>query len=70
MCLRKICEDEYRLLHLIKIKNNFNVNIKVSLYVIKLISHKSRASKNIFSFWSNYHYNLFSKILQKYSDLT
>ena len=29
----------------------------------------SRASKNIFSFWLNYHYNLFSQILQKYSDL-
>ena len=32
----------------------------------------TRASKNIFSFWSNYRYNLFFKILQKkkYSDLT
>ena len=35
--------------------------------LVKLIT---RASKNIFSFWSNYHYNLFSKILQKYGDLT
>ena len=27
-------------------------------------------SKNMFSFWSNYNYNLFSKIFLKYSDLT